>query len=981
MSRRFDRTPPLRWATFVLFSAAWTIWFAGCGGGESQEPLTAASSGYEVADDSEDASRPPADTAESAAAQDTASAPDAGAATSVANGLGAMTPPTDAPGVVQPPPTMPPMVPDAVASAGDFAIPDSEEALIEFLATMQERSMSPQGASQMDVLNDLLKTHQARILAAEKLLQMTSKEEALISAAQSKLDAMRALTLMIQQIPPEVLQQFQLPAYDKQLNGFCRELMKHENPKVAILGRITLFGLSLDGLMSGQVNDVTPILTELKALVADSKDDMGVLTITSQAAIAMQSVGFQDAALEAYKAIQAAYENSTDPEVAAEAKKLATRARIIETDFETKIRAMFEDKPGAAEEAMVTLRSLLNDGAATPDLLDLAIQAAQLFEMMDHHKEAGETFDLMEQNYAGTTDQELAERVKTTVEQGRKRIALIGTTFTFEGVKRDGTPFDASKYAGKIVLVDFWATWCGPCLQEIPNLLNLHKAYNEKGFEVVGVNLDDDPATVERFLNYQPLPWESIYGADAQSRGWNHPMAATYGVDGIPFMVLLDREGKVLGLHMRGQKLEDKLAELLGPLPAADDAPAPTGGEGALPAAPGTSPAAPPAASNPPAESAPAAPPLTPPAGSGSQFRDPRGSEAYFVCFQEGSGDANPLAVENPYLPRDGLSVMELIDFIFTMQDKPKSIQARPGFTEAIAVAADRILAADASDKQRVIAAKAKSEFLHQRACEGDEEADTRLAEFIEQMKDSPIKEIAAEVQFLSLEQRALAVDDLPLEDVPALLEELTKFFTDEKLTDRHLRLASSAIHAVNRLEDIEQREEHFQELGGLYAKSESKTLARYGARLTKKPASNLQNLVGQPLELEGITDLGVAFDWTAYRGKVVLVDFWASWCGPCVREIPEVKEMYESLKDQGFDVVGVNLDRSDESLAKFLEQNELPWQNLVGEDARQIAERCSIRGIPTMMLVDVQGKVVAVSHKSAELATKAKQLLPKKAA
>jgi len=115
---------------------------------------------------------------------------------------------------------------------------------------------------------------------------------------------------------------------------------------------------------------------------------------------------------------------------------------------------------------------------------------------------------------------------------------------------------------------------------------------------------------------------------------------------------------------------------------------------------------------------------------------------------------------------------------------------------------------------------------------------------------------------------------------------------------------------------------------------------------------------------------------WDAFRGKVVLVDFWATWCGPCRREMPQVKALYERLHDQGFDVVGVSLDADQEALAAYLEENAIVWDTLAGDGTQELAEKYGVRGIPTMMLVDRDGKIVGVAHNVAALAPMVEKLL-----
>lgn len=113
-------------------------------------------------------------------------------------------------------------------------------------------------------------------------------------------------------------------------------------------------------------------------------------------------------------------------------------------------------------------------------------------------------------------------------------------------------------------MVDFWATWCEPCLREMPNIARVYRQYRDRGFEVVGVNLDDDLETVRRFLDFQPLPWPTVISADEEQQGIESPMVARAGVDSLPYMVLVGADGNVAALHVRGSRLYEKLAEKLG---------------------------------------------------------------------------------------------------------------------------------------------------------------------------------------------------------------------------------------------------------------------------------------------------------------------------------------------------------------------------------------------------------------------------------
>jgi len=122
----------------------------------------------------------------------------------------------------------------------------------------------------------------------------------------------------------------------------------------------------------------------------------------------------------------------------------------------------------------------------------------------------------------------------------------------------EGKPFALSSLKGKIVLIDFWASWCGPCRKENPNVINVYKKYHPKGFEILAVSLDDKQEKWLEAIAKDGLPWYHV----SDLKGWESDVAKLYGVDAIPFTVLLDKEGKIIAKGLRGKNLEAKLEEL-----------------------------------------------------------------------------------------------------------------------------------------------------------------------------------------------------------------------------------------------------------------------------------------------------------------------------------------------------------------------------------------------------------------------------------
>jgi len=139
-----------------------------------------------------------------------------------------------------------------------------------------------------------------------------------------------------------------------------------------------------------------------------------------------------------------------------------------------------------------------------------------------------------------------------------RRLSLPGHPMEINGTLLNGKPFDQKTLAGKVVLVDFWATWCGPCVAEIPNVLEQYEKYHKDGFEVVGISLDQEREALEKFVTEQKLPWPILF-EEPKGDGWQHPLATFYGISGIPTVILIGRDGNVITLDARGEKLGERL--------------------------------------------------------------------------------------------------------------------------------------------------------------------------------------------------------------------------------------------------------------------------------------------------------------------------------------------------------------------------------------------------------------------------------------
>ena len=254
------------------------------------------------------------------------------------------------------------------------------------------------------------------------------------------------------------------------------------------------------------------------------------------------------------------------------------------------VRGSFFDNDEAKRgEGIALLETMLTAGAPA----DLASRAHLLLsyvkaasgasKALDHAKQAAETatdddvatqayyqlgglyqgqdnIDQAKAAYQTLIDKYPRSGMAKTAKNKLKALSIVGTEMTdLKFTALDGSQVDIASYKGKVVLIDFWATWCGPCLAEMPNVKKAYEAHRSEGFEIIGISLDESKDKVEDYLREQGISWPQYF----DGKGWKNKISTSYGISSIPATFLLDRKGVVKYVNIGGRRLEEAVKELL----------------------------------------------------------------------------------------------------------------------------------------------------------------------------------------------------------------------------------------------------------------------------------------------------------------------------------------------------------------------------------------------------------------------------------
>ncbi len=210
--------------------------------------------------------------------------------------------------------------------------------------------------------------------------------------------------------------------------------------------------------------------------------------------------------------------------------------------------AQIFDLEGQYPKAEQAYQAIGKDGGTAKPALESWALLAQLYQKLHRLDDIDALVAAAKQQ---KLDPDLVSEMSSMVESERK--AAVGSPFgDFTLTDTAGVVHKLADYKGKVLMIDFWATWCGPCVGELPNVKKIYDTYHSQGFEILGVSLDQSREKLDAFLQQKGITWPQYF----DGKGWQNDFSSKYMIQSIPATFLIGRDGVLIDKGLRGEELE-----------------------------------------------------------------------------------------------------------------------------------------------------------------------------------------------------------------------------------------------------------------------------------------------------------------------------------------------------------------------------------------------------------------------------------------
>lgn len=347
----------------------------------------------------------------------------------------------------------------------------------------------------------------------------------------------------------------------KQLEQLAQSLLSNNDAELKQQGKIVLFGFSVQNLQNGIGTDPNIVLEQAKQLVADERFRSRLeMTSLLHAIRVFSQMGYREQIAPLQRIAFDAFSGSSDKPLRFEAWNQLVAESPSREQFLTAMD-MLGSPQFSRESALSAAQTLLNE---FPNVVTLEV-LSEFVPNLEYSGEPALSLELSKLIYQQLSklgsSSGSAIAIQSLLNEQKLRNSWIGKDFELpEIVDLDGNPFKTSAINGKVVIVVFWTSWSLPCLKELPFLEKCYADLHSKGFEILSINMDTDPNAMQQFVNDHPTAWKVFKNATHDAR----PLTQHFGITMFPHCMLIDREGKVVKLHVRGPALQQELAQLLG---------------------------------------------------------------------------------------------------------------------------------------------------------------------------------------------------------------------------------------------------------------------------------------------------------------------------------------------------------------------------------------------------------------------------------